>query len=416
MKLETVERGLRNLSPDDLVVLGQRFRVALAKAQRPAIAKMELIVTEDCNLRCDYCWVPKNPRCMTLETAKRAIDFLLEDSPGTESVEVTLFGGEPLLEFDLVKQVITYGADKARVQGRRIAWALTTNGTLITQEMLEFGRQHRLNYLLSIDGGRECHNVHRRFADGRGSFDEVVSRLPIVKRVQGWLGTRMTVTPATVRRLGKSVAVLTELGVNQFIVGDDVENRWTRDDIAAFQDQWVAIGELYYRLRSAGHPIRVTSFEPLERDKRDNTHRWGCEAGRDKIAVTPSGDFYPCARFIDKAGIQNEFWLGHLDVGLIAEQTRRDLTDGRDVIRYRCMKCSQRSACLGGCPATNYLCTGSPFVAPRMDCTMHRFWRRLRRERPEFWEVSNIPYGPQPATFPGSPAEQPGWPHCRPLN
>jgi uncharacterized protein len=216
--------------------------------------------------------------------------------------------------------------------------------------------------------------------------------------------------------LAESVACLVELGVNQFLIGDDIQARWTRDCILGLQDQWVAVAEFYERLRRAGHPIRMTAFERSERDDQDRSNEWGCEAGRDKITVLPSGDIYPCARFVDKAGIQDQFWLGHIDFGLTAERTRRELTDERDVIRYRCMKCGETSVCMGGCPATNYLCTGSPFVAPRMDCAMHRFWRKLRRERPEFWEVSRIPYRLQPGAFTGAPAEQPGWAHCRPLN
>jgi uncharacterized protein len=416
VKLETIERGLRNMPPEDLQVLARHLASTIAKAQRPPVRKLELFVTEDCNLRCDYCWVPKNARTMSPETAKQAIDFLLENCGDADSLQVVLFGGEPLLEFPLVREVVAYGAGKARAVGKTIGWSLTTNGTLVTREMVDFAQRHHLNYLLSLDGGRETHDRHRCRPDGRGSFEDIVKRLPILKGVQGWLGTRMTVTPDTVGDLTRSVQVLTDLGLNQFIIGDHLQGTWTSGHIAVLQEQWVAVGEFYTRLRSAGHPIRMTVFEPSQRDERDNTNCWGCEAGRDKITVLPSGDIYPCARFVDKAGIQDQFWLGHIDFGLTAERTRRELTDERDVIRYRCMKCGERSVCMGGCPATNYLCTGSPFVAPRIECAMRRFWTKLRRERPEFWEVSKIPYGPQPGTFGDAPGEQPGWAHCRPLN
>jgi uncharacterized Fe-S cluster-containing radical SAM superfamily protein len=186
MKLETIERGLRNLSDADMAVLGQQFAAAFAKAQRPAIRKLELFVTEDCNLRCDYCWVPKHPRVMSFDRAKRAIDFLLEDSAQWDTVNVTLFGGEPLLEWELVRRIMTWSQDRAAAVGKRIEWALTTNGTLLTQEIVQFGRAHRVNYLLSIDGAETAHDAHRRFADGRPSFAEVAERLPLLKRFQGW--------------------------------------------------------------------------------------------------------------------------------------------------------------------------------------------------------------------------------------
>jgi radical SAM protein with 4Fe4S-binding SPASM domain len=98
--------------------------------------------------------------------------------------------------------------------------------------------------------------------------------------------------------------------------------------------------------------------------------------------------------FVTEAGIQRTFWLGHVDVGLVAERTRQQLTDDRDVIRYKCMKCAHRNTCMGGCPATNYLCTGSPYVSPKIDCEMHAFWVRLKHERPKFWAASEIPFGP----------------------
>jgi uncharacterized protein len=355
---------------------------------------------------------------MSLETAKRAIDFLVEDSGEAELVEVTLFGGEPLLEWELVQAIMVYGSQRADAAGKRIGWALTTNGTLLTQDMVALAQSHGMNFLLSIDGDREVHDTHRKFPGGQGSFDEIAKRLSTLKGVQGWLGTRMTITPATAPRLSRSIASLVDLGVNQFLIGDNVQAAWHKADIVSLQEQWLAVGELYYRMRSARLPIRMTSFEKSKTAEQDNANAWGCEAGRDKITVTPSGDIYPCARFVDKAGIQNEFWLGHIDVGLTAERTRRELTDERDVIRYRCMKCSHKSTCLGGCPATNYLCTGSPFVAPRMDCVMRRFWSRLRRERPEFWEVSKIPYGPAHPGFDGEciPGGQGRLTHCRPLN
>jgi uncharacterized protein len=418
MRLATIERALRNLKAEDLRLLARQVAAEMARAHRPAIRKVELFVTESCNLRCDYCWVPKRPRVMNLDTARRAVDFLLADSGDGGRVEMTLFGGEPLLEWDLLQRVITYGEEKARALGKSIGWALTTNGTLLTQEMVEFGQRHRLNYLLSIDGAQAAHDTHRKFADGQGSFAEVARRLPVLKRFQGWVGTRMTITPATVPWLATSVASLVDLGVNQFLIGDDVQARWQRDDVLRLQEQWIAVGEFYHRMRSAGHPIRMAAFEKSKRDDCDNTNKWGCEAARDKICVVPSGDIYPCARFVDKSGIQNQFRLGHIDTGLTAERTRRELTDERDTIRYRCMRCRHRSTCLGGCPATNLLCTGSPFVAPRTDCLIHGFWQKLRLERPEFWEVSKIPFGPQAGGFdsecpPGGP---PSRADCRPLN
>ena len=168
-------------------------------------------------------------------------------------------------------------------------------------------------------------------------------------------------------------------------------------------------------MRRNGWPIRMSGFERGEDTERKG---WGCEAGQDKIAVTPSGDIYPCSRFLDVEWLRKSSRLGHVNVGITADQRRQELTDTREVIRYKCMRCRHKDRCTGSCPATNWLATGSPFVAPRIDCYLHDVGETLRREVPEAWEASKIPFRHEPLPLLGEVCSEAPPSPCgiRPLN
>jgi uncharacterized protein len=415
LRLDVLERGINNLAPEDFQILVRRIAHAITRASWPAIRKLELVLTEDCNLRCDYCWIPKQPAYMPWEVAKRALEFLFIESRDAESVEITLFGGEPLLAWDVFTRAVEYAERLAKQTDKRVGWAVTTNGTLLEEENIRFAVQHGIHYLLSIDGDRPSHDLHRRDDSGKGSFDRVIANIPSLKRLQGWLGTRMTVNPDTVEGVDRAVRLLAHLGINQFLIAPNITADWTREARLVLQQQWVEIARLYAKMRRAGWPIRMTGFE--ERPEREKPKGWGCEAGQDKIAVTPSGDIYPCSRYLDVDWLREASWLGHVDTGISADGRRRELTDGREVIRFKCMKCRHKDRCTGSCPATNWLTTGSPFAPPRIDCYLHDVSERLKREVPEAWEASKIPFRREPLPLLGdSCAEQASPCGIRPLN
>jgi uncharacterized protein len=399
MQLDALERGLRELAPEDFRLLAARIAHAISRSAWPPIRKLELVLTEDCNLRCDYCWIPKRASYMSPEVAVRTLDFVFAESRDALNIEITLFGGEPLLAWDTFTVAVEHAEKLAAATGKRVHWAVTTNGTLLNPENVRFAAQHGLAYLLSIDGNREAHDRHRRDAAGRGTFDSIVANIAVLKSAQPWLGARMTINPDTVTGLAESVRLLAHLGINQFLIGKNVVASWSKQAHTALYEEWVRIAQTYVALRRRGWPIRIRSFESPMGDFEEDGKPiagWGCEAGQDKIAVTPSGDIYPCSRFLDADWLREATWLGHIDQGISADKTRRDITDNREVIRYRCMKCSRKKSCAGGCPATNWLSTGSPFVPARQECWDLNWGRRLRREVPEAYQVSKLPFRRHP--------------------
>lgn len=166
---------LTELSFDDM----QGFASMIAKGVRrhllPPVTKVELFLTEACNLRCDYCFVAtkKAYKRMSLETAEKAIDLLMRESRDEKEVHITLFGGEPLLAFPLMKHVAEYAQQRVKELGKKVWFACTTNATLLTEEHVYFARQHGFLYLLSIDGEKEVHDKHRIWQMAK----EVLTRL-----------------------------------------------------------------------------------------------------------------------------------------------------------------------------------------------------------------------------------------------
>jgi uncharacterized protein len=167
--------------------------VVLKERAYPPVQLIDMLITEDCNCRCDYCFIHgKRPRRMTEEIVRATVDFLLVKSQSLKDVELLFLGGEPLLAFDLMQLAVDYGEFRSRCLGKLLTFAMTTNGTLFDEEKLTFCRDHGIKFLLSIDGDRETHNLHRKFADGRGSYDAVVRLIGLMKVYQRWLGARVT--------------------------------------------------------------------------------------------------------------------------------------------------------------------------------------------------------------------------------
>jgi len=150
-----------------------------------SVGHIDLIVTEDCNGCCDYCFVEgKNPNRMDAPTADRSIDFLVDHSGKLKTLNVLFFGGEPLLEFDLIQHIVSYCERKSAATGKKFAFSITTNGTLLTPEMLAYFNAKGVKFLLSLDGTREMHNKYRKLRSGEPAWDAVVAKLPLFKRYQ----------------------------------------------------------------------------------------------------------------------------------------------------------------------------------------------------------------------------------------
>jgi uncharacterized protein len=341
------------------------------------ITRIELFVTEDCTLCCDYCFVREKRAGLRMpwDIAKRAVDFLMEYSGSQRHLEVVFFGGEPLLEFPLIRRIAAYTEERAAALGKIVSYSLTTNGTVMTEEILAFARSRGFNYLLSIDGGPESHNRHRVRSDGSGSWDAVTGpNFRLLKSRQRWVGARATVSPDTAASLAANVRLLAGMGVNQFIIGINSDVKWTQPELNLFLSEREKVADYYLRARAAGASLRIAAFDGTVAAQRARlAGAWACDAGRNRVAVSTTGDIYPCSRFVRPGPTtEGRYRLGHVLTGVEDLRARTELADNRDDRRPRCSACEHRAVCAGGCPALNLLWNGSIFEPSPYDCTLTR--------------------------------------------
>ncbi|MCS7187224.1 MAG: hypothetical protein RMK89_09765, partial [Armatimonadota bacterium] len=168
--------------------------------------------------------------------------------------------------------------------GKEVHFACTTNGTLLSEEALDFARSFGFLYLLSLDGSKQTHDLHRKFENGMGSFEFIASKLPLLKRKQGWLGARVTVTPETIGKLAENVKELFEMGINQFLIGLVHEAEWDKEALKEIERQYELLLEFYLWSKEKNLPLRMTMFEKsLDEVKKERRHLWGCGAGTGRL-------------------------------------------------------------------------------------------------------------------------------------
>lgn len=357
-------------SPRVLGTVPEMVRGYQLARRMPFFSYMELILTGNCNLRCSYCWEKGGkPVDMSEETAFAAIDFFMETSRNLRELTVLFFGGEPLLRFDLMQRVWDYGTECAKALGKRISWNMTTNGTLLNEEIMRWLAKHKVKYLLSVDGGREDHDRFRRFADGRGSFDVIAGKIALMKRYQPWMGARMSVMPESCATLRKSIEELHSLGINQFILGYAHGIRWTTENLIAYESAMRDVCELYLEMKFNQRHFRMTIFEAGDIGKLPERDKFGCGAGRARFSVDPYGAIYGCSKMANITGLGNGVLpLGNVFQGFTRIQNRKPLLNASIVPREKCRKCEFKDRCSGGCPALSYSCTGSIYLPGEIGC------------------------------------------------
>lgn len=358
-------------------------------ALMPSMSYMELILTDQCNLRCGYCFeAGKNVHRMSHEHALAAVDFLMEISRDTQDLTILFFGGEPLLRFDLIREVVQYADDKAAALGKRVRYDMTTNGTLITEVHLKFFRKHGVKFLLSMDGSKTDHDAHRRYASGRGSFEVIVAKLPLMKRYQPWMGVKMTVLPNAAHRLRQNVEELYKIGINQFVVGYAHGVPWELEHLASYERSLKEVCELYLEMKYYENPFRMTLFEEGEPGKDTARCTFGCGAGRGRFCVDSYGEMYGCSKLATITGMSN----GVLSYGNVVQGFTQPTNRARFLVsnlgpRTKCRECEFRDSCSGGCPAVNFADTGSIYIPDDLSCRVvfinervHEYMRRRHSE------------------------------------
>jgi len=361
--VEDAEQLVNEMAHSSVIVTG-KF-VAEPVQSPPADFPLQTLVlnlTNQCNLSCQYCYefgadkvaTPEGkPKFMDFGTAKASVDFLLEQSAGRRSIHITFFGGETLMNFPLLKQVVTYAHERAAGQGRNIDFSLTTNATLLTPTIIEFLSANRIGVTVSMDGPKEMHDSLRVFANGKGSYDIIAPKVreliqnhrtrPITARVT--LTSGVTDVVKIFRHLKQDLG-FHEVGFAPVTTSPNQLYAINQTGMNGVLDQFHVLAEEYleYALRGEAHGFSNVSDTLAELCQGVNKSH-PCGAGLGLVGVGPSGDIAPCHRFVDS----DVHALGHISSGIDRDKQADFLNRGHIGAKYDCHSCWARPLCAGGC-------------------------------------------------------------------
>lgn len=389
-ELDEILEELEELRKEGTLFSREAESVFPAYPEKPIVKAICLHVAHDCNLRCKYCFAGTGAfggsrTMMDLETGKKGIDFVLELSGHRDHCEVDFFGGEPLLNFDLVKALVEYGRRTGADRGKTIKFTLTTNGVLLNNKIQEFLEQEEISVVLSLDGRPDVHDRMRPFADGRGSYAKVT---PLIKQFATKrpesspyaLGTyyyvRGTYTHFNLD-FDQDVLHMADLGIKQIslepvVAGPDDAYAFQEGDLAKICAAYDRLGEELLLRRAQDRDFNFFHFNiALDQGPCLIKRLSGCGAGHEYVAISPEGDLYPCHQFVGQEGYK----LGSL-YGENPFQLKNEIVNSfRSAHIYKkplCRECWARFACSGGCHAANVSFTQSLTDVYTLGCELQK--------------------------------------------
>ena len=368
---------LKRLIADDLLFSADNTDSFYESSATPVLKALCILLAADCNLRCGYCFADTGSffgkrALMPRLTAEKAIDFLIAHSGSRQSLEVDFFGGEPLLNYEVLKETVYYATDKAEKHGKKINFTLTTNGTLIDDEKIEYINANMQNVVLSIDGRKEVHDFLRKTISGKGSYATIIPKIQklIEKRGDKDYYIRGTFTARNLD-FSKDAAHLADLGFRHISI-----------------EPIVSAADMKFSLKNEHLPIIFSEYEQLLERVRTDAFSFfhfnidlaggpcvykrlsGCGAGTEYLAVTPSGDLYPCHQI---AG-NTDYRLGDIITGVCNSPMIENKTE---LFKYplkksACAACWAKFYCGGGCAAAALNIEGDINKPYELGCQMQK--------------------------------------------
>ncbi|MEE1065083.1 MAG: thioether cross-link-forming SCIFF peptide maturase [Acutalibacteraceae bacterium] len=338
------------------------------KAKTSGVIKALCIhIAHTCNLNCSYCFASQGKyhgdrAMMSLEVGKRALDFLVENSGSRRNLEVDFFGGEPLMNFDVVKQMVEYARSIEKEHNKNFRFTLTTNGMLIDDDVIDFANREMSNVVLSLDGRKEIHDRYRVDYTGKGSWETIVPKFQKLVEARGGKNYYMrgTFTHANPDFLNDIKQMLdlgfTELSMEPVVCADDDPSALTQEDLPIVLEQYEKLAELMRKRDKEGKPFTFYHYMiDLTGGPCIYKRISGCGSGTEYMAVTPWGDLYPCHQFVG----EEKFKLGDIWQGVTNHETVDEFASCNVYARPECKDCWAKLYCSGGCAANAYHSTGS---------------------------------------------------------
>ncbi|GFN23010.1 thioether cross-link-forming SCIFF peptide maturase [Thermanaeromonas sp. C210] len=352
----------------------------LYRPPEPVLQALCLHVSHDCNMRCRYCFAGGGPfggrrGLMSRAVGRAALDLLFRLAGRRPRVEVDFFGGEPLLNFDTVRELVAYGRARAEAAGKEIRFTLTTNGLGLTPEIEEFLNRERISVILSLDGRPNTHDRYRRLPDGEGSYAQVVPRLKALTAARGhedyWI--RGTYTRDNLD-FSRDVEHLLSLGfrfisLEPVVAPPQAPYSLRMEDIPTVRREYSRLADLYCSARREGRPFEFFHFNlDLGGGPCLTKRLYGCGAGVSYMAVTPDGELYPCHQLVGRS----EFRLGHVQRGIERPDLQEEFRQAYVYRKPRCARCWARFYCSGGCHAAALASTGNLREPDEVACALQQ--------------------------------------------
>ena len=336
--------------------------VEVVKERKTVVKALCMHIAHDCNLACRYCFAEEGEyhgrrAMMSYEVGKKALDFLIANSGSRRNLEVDFFGGEPLMNWQVVKDLVKYGREQEKIHNKNFRFTLTTNGVLLNDEIMEFCNKEMANVVLSVDGRKEIHDYMRPFRKGAGSYDLIIPKFQkfAESRNQEKYYVRGTFTHHNLD-FSKDVLHLADLGFKQIsvepVVAADTEEYAIREeDIPQIMAEYDALAKEMIRREKEGKGFNFFHFMiDLTGGPCVYKRLSGCGSGTEYLAVTPWGDLYPCHQFVG----EEEYLMGNVDEGITKPEIQKEFGGCNVYTKKDCKDCFARFYCSGGCAANAY--------------------------------------------------------------
>lgn len=382
-ELETCYQQVKELKDAGKLFAPDNFAPMAGKLKQKTAGVVKALclhIAHTCNLNCSYCFASQGKyhgerAIMSYEVGKQALDFLVENSGTRHNLEVDFFGGEPLMNFQVVKDLVAYARSIEKEKGKNFRFTLTTNGVLVDDDVIEWANKECSNVVLSLDGRKEVHDRFRVDYAGNGSWEKIVPKFQRFVEARGGKDYYMrgTFTHANPDFL-KDIQQMLDLGFNELSMepvvcaaGDPSE--LTEEDLAIVMQQYEDLANLMLERDKEGRPFTFYHYMiDLTGGPCIYKRISGCGSGTEYMAVTPWGDLYPCHQFVG----EEKFKLGNIWDGVTNKDVQAEFAACNVYAHPECHNCWARLYCSGGCAANAYHATGSVTGVYENGCKLFR--------------------------------------------
>ena len=361
-EIEALKEAGKLFAPDTFAPIAGQLK------QRSAgvVKALCLHVAHTCNLNCAYCFASQGKyhgdrAVMSFEVGKQALDFLIAHSGTRTNLEVDFFGGEPLMNFDVVKQLVAYARSREEETHKRFRFTLTTNGMLIDDEVIDFANREMHNVVLSLDGRKEIHDRYRVDYAGNGSWERIVPKFQKLVQARGgkdyyMRGTFTHQNPDFLKDIQTMLDLgFTELSMEPVVCAPGDPAALTEEDLSIVMEQYEQLARLMRKRREEGRPFTFYHYMiDLTGGPCIYKRVSGCGSGTEYMAVTPWGDLYPCHQFVG----EERFRLGNVWEGVTQSEVQAEFAGCNVYAHPECADCWAKLYCSGGCAANAYHATG----------------------------------------------------------